>query len=166
MRRTKKIGIGKLVIHGREHIVALRVSGKGFLMTTLRYAKEVRKGDELFTDIKDGKVDAEQIKLAESIMKSKTAKFDPGAFEDQYREAFFDIVKAKAEGEEPVLVEEEEAPTTFNFIDALKQSVVRAERTGKSAPKKKKKTAKKTAPKKPAAASVSGKQKKRARKPA
>ena len=162
MRRSKKVGIGKFVLHGRENLVALRVSGKGFLLTTLRYASEVRRGEQFFADVKDGQVDKEQIKLAESIMKSKTAKFDPGKFKDLYKGAFFEIVKAKIEGEQPVFVEEEESPKTFNFMHALKQSVADAEQ---AAPKKKptKKTAKK-APKKPAAKSVSGTRKKKTKK--
>ena len=162
MRRSKKVGIGKFVLHGRENLVALRVSGKGFLLTTLRYASEVRRGEQFFADVKDGQVDKEQIKLAESIMKAKTGKFEPGKFKDLYKDAFFEIVKAKIEGEQPVFVEEEEAPKTFNFMDALKQSVTEAQQ---AAPRKKptKRTAKK-APKKPAAKSVSGTKKKKARK--
>ncbi len=165
MNRTNKVGLGKLVLHGREHIVALQVSGKGFLMTTLRYASEVRSSDEIFKDVKDGDVDTEQIKLAESIMKSKTARFDPGKFRDKYQEAFFDVVKAKIEGEQPVFVEEDEAPTAFNFMDALKQSVAEVEKTGgrRKTTKKTKKPAAKTARKKPPAKSVSAKKKKRKR---
>ncbi len=162
MRRSKKVGIGKFVLHGRENLVALRVSGKGFLLTTLRYASEVRRGEQFFADVKEGQVEKEQIKLAESIMKAKTAKFDPGKFKDLYKDAFFEIVKAKIEGEPPVFVEEEEAPKTFNFMDALKQSVAEAE---PAAPKKKPaKTTAKKAPKKPAAKSVSGTRKKKTKK--
>jgi DNA end-binding protein Ku len=160
MKRTNKVGIGKLVQKGREHIVALTVHGKGFLLSTLRYASEVRSGDTVFADLKEAEVDEEQIKLATSIMDSKTAAFDPSGFTDLYQEAFFDVVKAKIEGEEPVIIEEEEVPSTFNFMDALKQSVADVEAGAKSGTKKKtaKKNGRKTA-KKPAAKSVGAKKK-------
>jgi DNA end-binding protein Ku len=166
MSRSGKVGLGKLVMHGREHIVALSVQGKGFLMTTLRYAAEVRGAGGVFADIKDGEVDEEQVKLAESIMKSKTASFDPARFTDHYQEAFFEIVKAKIEGEAPVFVEQEEAPPAFNFMDALKKSVAQAEKpTGRKKPAAKSgKTAAKTSRKKPPAKSVGAAAKKKGRK--
>ena len=160
MKRSNKVGLGKLVLHGREHVVALRVSGKGFLMTTLRYASEVRGNDEVFTDITDGSVEKEQIALAESIMKSKTAAFDPGKFHDQYQEAFFKVVKSKIEGEQPVFVEPDEAPPAFNFMDALKKSVAEADTAGgrpamqSKKSMKSKKATKDTKDKKPAAKST------------
>ena len=163
MRRSNRVGIGKVVMHGREHVVALRVSGKGFLLTTLRYASEVRSGDQFFGDIKDKEIDPEQIELAESIMNGKAAPFDAGAFRDQYQEAFFETVKAKVDGKEPIHVEEEQAPRTFNFMDALKQSVAEAQ-TASGRKKPARKPAKKPATKKPAAKSVAGAKKKRTKK--
>ncbi len=157
MRRTGKVGIGKLVLQGREHIVALSVNGNGFLMTTLRYASEVRSGEEIFRDITDGEIDEEQLTLAESIMQSKAAAFDPAKFRDQYQEAFFEVVKAKMEGEKPVFVEDEDTTVAFNFMEALKESVAKVEKGGG------KKTTKKKTKKKPPAKSVQAK-KKRARK--
>ncbi len=164
MKRSNKVGVGKVVLQGREHIVALQVSGKGFLLTTLRFASEVRSADEIFSDVKDKDVDKEQVELAQSIINSKAAPFDPGEFHDQYKEAFFDVVKTKIEGAEPVIVEEEDAPKAFNFMDALKKSVDEAElATGRK--KTKKKVATKAAGrKKPPAKSVAGTRKKRARK--
>ena len=153
MRRTGKVGIGKLVLQGREHIVALSVNGKGFLMTTLRYASEVRNGEEIFRDITDGEIDEEQLTLAESIMQSKAAAFDPAKFRDQYQEAFFEVVKAKMDGEKPVFVEDEDAAVAFNFMEALKESVAKVEKGGG------KKTTKKKTKKKPPAKSVQAKKK-------
>jgi len=159
MKRAGKVGIGKVVMYGRERIVALQPEGRGFLLTTLRYAGEVRSAEDIFKDIKADKVDEEQLALASSIMEKKAGAFDPSEFTDRYQEAFFEIVKAKVEGQEPVLVSEEETPRSFNFMDALRQSVEEAER-GKAErppPAKKaasKKVTKKAPAKKPAAKSV------------
>lgn len=166
LKRAKKVGIGKLVLSGRERIVALHPEGKGFVLTTLRYAGEVRSAEAYFADIEVGKSDKEQIELAESIIKSKAKKFDPSAFTDHYREAFFEMVKQKVKGEKPVVVEEEEVPASYNFMDALKRSVEQVESGGGAAPKKKAATkkkapAKRKGAKKPAAKSVSGASKKK-----
>lgn len=164
MRRTNRVAVGKVVLYGREQIVALNVSGKGFLLTTLRYPSEVRDGAQYFADVKDGEVDEEQVALAASIMDSKAAPFEPNAFSDHYTEAFHDLVKAKIEGSTPVVIDDEEAPRAFNFMDALKESVVQAEKAPKKpAAASRKKTAKKTSAKKPAAKSV-GRTKKKTQK--
>lgn len=157
MKRAGKVAIGKLVMSGRERIVALRVEGKGFLMTTLRYPDEVRKPSDYFSDIRDVEIDEEQLALAGTIMDKKAEPFDPRAFQDRYRDAFFDVVKAKVEGAEPIHVDDEETPAGFNFMDALRQSVADAEGAAK-------KPAKKSVRKKPAAGSVSGSKKKRSQK--
>lgn len=170
MKRAGKVGIGKVVMYGRERIVALQPEGRGFLLTTLRYAGEVRSSEDLFKDIKADSVDEEQLALASSIMEKKAGSFDPSEFTDRYQEAFFEIVKAKVEGQEPVTVSDEETPRSFNFMDALRQSVEEAERDKEERPAAEKKTAskkaaskktsKKAPAKKPAAKSVQPTEKK------
>jgi DNA end-binding protein Ku len=150
MSSAGKVGIGKVVMHGRESIVAIRGLGKGFLLSTLRYASEVRSAETCFSDIKETAIEDEQIELARSIMEKKTAPFDATAFQDQYKEAFFEVVKQKVEGQAPVIVNEEEAPSTFNFMEALRESVAEVERAEEE--KKGKRVSKK-----PAAKSVSKK---------
>ncbi len=169
MKRAGKVGLGKVVMRSREQVVALSVEGRGFLLSTLRYADEVRQPKDYFSDIRIGDVDEEQVALATSIIESKAKAFDPGAFSDEYREKFFELVKAKLKGAEPVLVDEDEPAQSFNFMEALKQSVEDA--TGKAPAKKaasksttKKKTARKKTAKKPAAKSASGASKKKTKK--
>ena len=154
LTRMNRVGIGKVVMHGRERIVALTPYDKGFLLNTLRYAAEVRAAETFFKDIAGGEVDEEMLALATSIIEKKAAQFDASEFTDRYSEAFFEIVKAKVAGQAPVVVTDEEPPRSFNFMDALKESVAALERTGTSDAGEMKPT-KKAAPKKPAAKSVS-----------
>lgn len=166
MKQMNKVGIGKVVMHGRERIVALSPYDNGFLLNTLRYASEVREASTYFKDIGNGQVDKEMLSLATSIIDKKAAEFDPSEFHDRYADAFFEIVKAKVKGEAPVVISDEEAPATFNFMDALKQSVAEME-GAPAAPRtdgEKKPVKKKSAPKKPAAKSVSPASKKKQRK--
>ncbi len=176
LQRAGKAGVGKIVMSGRERIVSVGPHEQGFLMTTLRYAAEVREAEKYFGDLKAEAVDEEQVALAESIIASKSSAFDPAAFTDQYREAFFEIVKAKVAGEAPVEVDADAPPASFNFMDALKQSVEAAgldggatkkpaaKSTRKTSSKKKKKSS--GAVKKPAATSVKSTKKKTSRKQA
>ena len=134
MDKAHKIGIGRVVMANKEHLVALKVEDAGFLLTTLRYAAEVRSPTAYFEDIQDGPIPKDQLKLAEQLIESKTAPLDTSQFTDRYQNALLDIIKAKIEGTEPVIVQQAEAGKVVNFMEALKKSV---EKAGKAKTKKK-----------------------------
>jgi len=108
----------------RERVIALEPSGKGLLGTTLRYAYEVRKADDLFDDIDDIKVAGEMLKLAEHILETKKGDFEPAAFTDRYEEALVEFLRKK-QAHIPVKKSKEvEAPrNVINLMDALRKSV-------------------------------------------
>lgn len=165
LRKSGRVGIGKLVLHNREHIVALRPEGNGMMLTTLRYASEVRSPAEYFKDISSAPVDKEHLEMALTIIKKMSGAFDPSAYTDRYQDAFAELVKEKVSGAAPVEVRTEEAPASFNFMDALKRSVEKAGPREPEARPAAKAAGGKT-PRKPAAKSVpaepgAAKQKKR-----
>src|SRR5205085_11592045 len=49
LKKTKKIGLGQIVIRGKGSIVALKPFGKGMLLETLRYADEIVKAEKTFS---------------------------------------------------------------------------------------------------------------------
>jgi DNA end-binding protein Ku len=161
LRAARKVGLGQIVIAGRENIAAIRPCGRGLLMETLRYADEVRDSDLYFQDIKDLKADEEQLDLAKELIRRKSSPFDPDRFEDHYQAALKELVKAKIEkrpADEP-----EDAPrrtgNVVNLMDALKRSLktddkepaekpkaaAGAKKKGEDEPTKAKATAKKPA---------------------
>ncbi|MGD9690428.1 MAG: Ku protein [Phycisphaerales bacterium] len=119
-------GIGKLTIAGRERTVLLRAGEKGFSLSTLHAANEVRDAAPYFEEIKDAPVNKEYAQLAATLIKGKMGKFDPSEFHDSYQDALVELVKAKVAGQAPVIVQEDELPATFNFAEALKQSLAGA----------------------------------------
>jgi len=123
LEKTRTAGIGKLTISGRERPVLLRPGEKGFTLTTLHAANEVRESKPYFEEIKDGPTNKEYMQLATTLIKGKTGKFDPSEFHDTYQDALVDLVKSKVAGQSPIIVQEEELPATFNFAEALRQSL-------------------------------------------
>ena len=69
---------------------------KGLEGFTLRYPYEVRQEREYFGDIPDVKVSADMLKLAEHIVESKAADFDPSELVDHYEVAVVEMLKAEA----------------------------------------------------------------------
>ena len=134
LRRTKKYGLGQLVMRGREYIACLKPCGNGMMLETLRFADEVRESAPYFADVEEISPDKEMLELAEELIERKTAPFDPDKFHDQYTEAVRELIEAKRKHQKPVAVEEEEMPArgaeVIDLVDALKRSVRGAARDG------------------------------------
>lgn len=123
LKKTKKIGLGQIVVRGQGSIVAIKPYGKGLLMETLRYADEIKKAD-MFDELPTKKVDADLISLAEELIQKKAGDFQPEKFKDTYTAALRELIKAKEEKRPPREIEEA-APVSnvINLMDALKRSV-------------------------------------------
>jgi DNA end-binding protein Ku len=123
MQKTDTAGIGKLTISGRERPVLLRPGEKGFTLNTLHAANEVRDAAPYFDEIKDCVANKEHMQLATTLIQGKLGEFDPSEFRDTYQDALVELVKSKVAGQEPVIIQEEELPSTFNFAEALQRSL-------------------------------------------
>ena len=125
IRDKGMVGLGRVVLTRREHVVMLEAFDKGLLATTLRYAYEVRDQGAYFEDIPELKLPAEMIQLASHIIDTKAAHFDPKKFEDHYETALVELLKKKQEGRaiEPVREEGPAPRRVINLMDALRASI-------------------------------------------
>lgn len=149
LKETGKVGIARIVLSGRERIIALSPRNNGMVMTTLRYKDEVRNEDHYFEDL-NVTISDELKQMAEMIITQKTMAFDAGRFEDRYEAALMELVKSKISGKEPVISKAPEQGKVVNLMDALKASI-EEERAPAAASKAKKPAAKKASPRKKAA---------------
>ena len=130
LKKTKKVGLGQLVIRGKSSIVALKACGKGLLIETLRYADEVKKADSFFSEIPKVDTNKELIGLAEELIGRKAETFNPGKFKDAYAVALKELIDAKLEKRPPKDIEEpQHSAQVIDLMQALKRSV-----RGKDAP--------------------------------
>lgn len=124
MRGKDMVALGRVVVAKRERVIALEPYENGLLGTTLRYPYEVRKPADYFEDIEDVKISGEMLKLAEHILDSKAADFDPTKLVDHHEVALVDLLKKKEAGVQPG---ETSAPVperrVINLMDALRRSI-------------------------------------------
>jgi Ku protein len=128
MHEKKMVGLARIVLTRREHVVMLEPYDKGLLAVTLRYPYELRDAADYFDDIPTLKLPAEMKKLAAHILDSKAGHFEPEKFDDHYEKALVDLLKNKQAGLPIPTVEEAEAPRVINLMDALKASIKSGER--------------------------------------
>jgi len=121
LRQTGRIAVGKVVLRDRETPLLLAPMDKGIVMYRLRYPDEVRSISEV-PQLLEVKADKEQLKLAKTLVDSMTKKFSQIEMKDHYTEKLRNIIDAKIEGKEVVMVEEE-TPKVVDIMTALKASI-------------------------------------------
>ena len=160
MEESNKVAIGRFVMRNKQYTAAIRAEGGRLIMSTLAYADEVLDPatiDEL-ADLDDVEVSKKEIAMAESLVDSLTAAFEPAKYRDEYREQVLDLIEIKASGQAFELpAAEAEKPKVIDLMAALEASVAKAKEargrhpSGAKQPAKKKPAKKKAAAKKPAA---------------
>src|SRR4051812_13956435 len=131
MQGADKVGIARFVMRGKEHLCALRPDDGCLVLSTMRYADEVRATDDIaeLEAVSEAEITKAEVAMAEQLIASLDADFDPARYTDEYREKVLELVQAKARGEE--IVESVEAPSTTNVVDlmaALQASVAEAKK--------------------------------------
>lgn len=166
LRATKKFGVGQLTIRGRENLIAMKPSGDGLLIETLRYANEVRDADDIFSGIGTTKLRPELINMAKQLIDERTTTFDPGQFKNHYAEALRRLVKEKvADGESTEVQGGDDRPPSgkvVDFMEALRRSTGKSS-SGKRTTKTTKTAASQQKPEPAKRAKPAAKSKKRAR---
>jgi DNA end-binding protein Ku len=122
MKHANKVAIARVVLSGRERLVAIQPIDDGFRLATLRSAKEIREPASVLDKL-NAKVSPDMLGMAEMIIAQKPMTFDPAAFEDRYEIALMDLVKSKISGGQPVIAKAPERGNVVNLMDALRRSI-------------------------------------------
>ncbi len=124
LKKSGKVGVGKVVLRDRESVVLLTPHKEGILLYKLRYPKELRDMKEV-PNLEEKPIDEAQLKMANTLIDSMTTKFNDLTLEDKYNSALKEMISAKIEGKEVVSISEEE-PEVVDIMTALKQSIEQA----------------------------------------
>src|SRR4026207_1539885 len=95
-------------------------------MSTMVFADEVVSTDSIEElEVLDTiKVNAKEVKMAEALVESLSAEFDPSKYRDAYREQVLDLIERKAAGEEfEAPAPAAAAPKVVDLMAALEASV-------------------------------------------
>lgn len=130
LKDTGQVGIARVVIRTRQYMAAVMPQGNVLILELLRYAQELKepKGLEIpSSGAKANGVTPQELKIAQTLVESMTARWEPERNHDEYRDALMKWIDKKikagdmAQSAEPEA--EEEAPAPINFMELLKKSV-------------------------------------------
>ncbi len=125
MEKSGYAGIAKIAMHNREYIVIIRPREHGLTLHTMFYSNEIRPAAEY------GHTDQAQIKeqertLAEQLIESLAAPFEPGKYQDTYQNSLQALIDAKSSGRKITALPHGPAKApVIDLMEALKKSLAK-----------------------------------------
>ena len=97
--KSGQVALVKVALRQRESLAALRVRNNVFVLETMLWPDEVREADFPFLK-EEVEVRPQELQMAQSLIDTLAADFDPTQYSDSYREALQSLIDAKIEGHE------------------------------------------------------------------
>ncbi|MBD0291143.1 MAG: Ku protein [Thermoleophilia bacterium] len=121
MQRSGLAAIAKYVMRDKQHLGCLRVRDGVITLEKMYFADEVRGVEGVAPE--EAEVDERELEMAGRLVESFSGAFDPGKYEDTYRDALCEIITAKRRGKETHVEPREEPQTTPDLMAALRASL-------------------------------------------
>ena len=129
LKRTQKVGIAKLTFHEREHLVAIKPSGRALMLDILYFADEIAPPKGLLLPKSNEQPDDEEVEMAERLIEQMTDRFAPTQYRDMYRDGLLALIEKKRDGEKIRLkpLPQRQATEQRELLATLKASIQKAE---------------------------------------
>ncbi len=114
--------IAKLTMHQREYTVVIRPRAKGLTLHTMFYANEIRQVAE-YGQTDTIELKAQEKKLAQQLIESLAARFEPQKYVDEYQERVKALIEAKLKGQEVATAPQPQLAPVIDLMEALKKSL-------------------------------------------
>ena len=135
LRATGKLAIGTIVLRQREHLAALEPAGDALVLTTMRFAHEIRQAKDLGLPASGKGWSESEMKLARQLVDTLSGEWDPADYRDTYSEALRRVIEAKVKGKEPSPTELPAPARVTDLMEALKRSLKERPRQHAASPK-------------------------------
>ena len=98
LKAAGRIGIGKVVLRERQHLVAVESIDDRLVLTMLRFADEVVDAPEIGS-VDRAKVAPKELKLAQDLIEALASEWKPEQYKDDYQENLQAVIQSKLKGE-------------------------------------------------------------------
>jgi DNA end-binding protein Ku len=125
---TKRIGVGRYAVRGRQHLVMVRPKENGLMLEQLHFADEVRAFSEV--PVEEVKVKPAELDLAKQLIaQGARDSFDPKSYRDEVRDQIMGLIQKKVEGEDISIAPTEKVEhKIIDIMEALKASLSSADK--------------------------------------
>jgi DNA end-binding protein Ku len=97
LKQTGLVGVARIAMHRREHIVIVRSGVSGLIAHTMYFSSEVRSEQEYRAD--PALVKPKELELANTLVRALASEFTPEKYRDTYREQLEKMIAARVAGQ-------------------------------------------------------------------
>ena len=120
LQNTDMVGIGKLTLRQKEHLVAVRTIGDALVLELMRFEEELVAPEDLrFPSSEEQKVRPQEVAMAEQLIGNLAEPFDPSKYHDEYEAKLKMLLRAKLKGKNIPDDDEGEKPERTNVLDLV-----------------------------------------------
>jgi DNA end-binding protein Ku len=133
--QNKKTAIANVVIRTRQYVAALMPLGDVIVMTTLRYANEIRPANNLDVpsrNLKSVRITAKELEMGNRLVEGMTGKWNPKEFHDTYHEDLMALIEKRIKAGKTETIDESEPKAkkrqegrVIDLMALLKKSVAK-----------------------------------------
>jgi DNA end-binding protein Ku len=125
LQKTGRVAVGRVVLRTKEQVVAIRPAGDDHLlrMHTMHASDEIVSGGDLDVPTPRKNPAKREVDMAGKLVEGLATDFDPGRYQDTYRERVLGVIKRKAKGEEIEVTERERPEPSDDLLAALQASL-------------------------------------------
>jgi DNA end-binding protein Ku len=101
IRRTGKVGVGRIVIRERQHLCAILADGPAIIAYTLRWPYQLRGAADLdlpSESLDELAVTPQELKMADQLVEAMVGEWQPEQYRDTYRDDLLRMIDEKVKG--------------------------------------------------------------------
>jgi DNA end-binding protein Ku len=118
MSRTGKVAIGRFVLRTKQYLATLRARDGVLVLATMLFEDEVVAPEQLEVPTAVDTAPSErEVNMATQLVESLSVPFEPGKYQDDYREKVMALIEAKADGE--IIARPETAAPSAPVVDLM-----------------------------------------------
>jgi DNA end-binding protein Ku len=115
LKETGRVGIGKVVLRERQHLVAVESIENRLVLTMMRFNDEVVDAPDV-PEVERVKIPAREAKLAADLINALASEWEPEKYVDDYQVNLQEVIKGKLKGE-TVVLEGDDVPMRAEVVD-------------------------------------------------
>jgi DNA end-binding protein Ku len=125
MGQTDRAALGRFVMRAKEYLALVRERDGALTLTTMLFADETRPTKDIDAATqKSHKPTRRQLDAAVAVIEALSADWDPGKYNDRYRDRLRKVVQRKRKGETITVPDQDQAPQpTPDLMAALEQTL-------------------------------------------
>lgn len=142
IRDRDVVGVGKIIIHQKQHLAAVKAVDAALTLEIMRFANELVDPKEYtFPHVQNS---PQEKKMTLQLLDTLTDTFDPEKYTDEYRANLMRVIDAKLKGKKVKLREPQSADQDSDVIDLMARLKQSLDRKGGRTTTKARKTAART----------------------